>query len=126
MIYIPPTLCAPHESNIKLCRLDSLLIHFLGRKKKFSHFFEDLLVTSIISLNVVDVAGLFVVDWKRLIEDVLMIFYGNQLATPLLIYLIHKIAYNLIHSIITKEIADCTSFRFLMMILEQTKYDFIL
>ena len=73
MIYIPPTqdMNAPHESNIKLCSLDSLLIHFLGRKKKFSRFFEDLLVTSIISLNVVDVAGLFVVDWKRLIEDIL-------------------------------------------------------
>ena len=62
MIYIPPTLCAPHESNIKYVGL-ILLIHF--SKMVFSFFFgvaakQNLLVT--IELNLVDVvAGLLLI-----------------------------------------------------------------
>ena len=61
MIYIPPTLCAPHESNIKYVGL-ILLIHF--SRMVFSFFGvaakQNLLVT--VELNLVDVvAGLLLI-----------------------------------------------------------------
>ena len=120
MIYIPPTLCAPHESNIKYVGL-ILLIHF--SKMVFSIFFWCCCQTKFTCYYWVKSCWRccwFVVDCKRLMEDILW-----KTCLQLLCYLIHTITHNLILFITTKEITDCTSFRFLMMILEQTKYDLI-
>ena len=124
MIYIPPTqdMNAPHESKIKLCRLDSLLIQFLERKKKFSQFFWKF-TCYIYHTSKCCWRCWVVCCWLQKIDR--RYFMESLLAPLLLSRLIQMITHNLILFITTKEIVDCTSFRFLMMILEQTKYDFI-